>query len=235
MGLMRSYAAVSVALLCSGSWFFDAQAAGVRLGTVVPGTMVTKSVESIRERRFANLIEQQTDFSCAAASLATILRYAYQYDEMTEADVLEGMLEVADPELVRVQGFSLLDIKNYVEGLGFRGRGYEVAEDTLDSVSIPVIVLLDLDGYKHFVVMKRASGDRVYVGDPALGNRVMRRDDFLEAWNGVIFAVVGEGFDRDTVLLSPRQPLTAHRMQDVFAPLTNQNLLDFGFRHADLL
>lgn len=235
MELIRSCAVVSVALLCSGAWLFDAQAAGVRLGTVVPGTMVTKSVESIRERRFANLIEQQTDFSCAAASLATILRYAYQHDEITEASVLEGMLEVADPELVRVQGFSLLDIKNYVEGLGFRGRGYEVAEDTLESVSIPVIVLLDLDGYKHFVVMKRASGDRVYVGDPALGNRVMRRDDFLEAWNGVIFAVVGEGFDRDTVLLSPRQPLTAHRMQDVFAPLTNQNLLDFGFRHADLL
>ncbi len=235
MAIQKLCSTLALSLLLVGASVSITQAAGVRLGTVVPGTMVTKSVESIRERRFANLVEQQTDFSCAAASLATILRYAYQYDEITEERVLEGMLEVADPELVRVQGFSLLDIKNYVEGLGFRGRGYEVAEDTLDSVSIPVIVLLDRDGYKHFVVMKRASGDRVYVGDPALGNRVMRRDDFLEAWNGVIFAVVGEGFDRDTVLLSPRQPLTAHRMQDVFAPLTNQNLLDFGFRHADLL
>lgn len=235
MAISNLYPTVTFSLFLVWGSVTCAQAAEVRLGTVVPGTMVTKNVESIRERRFANLIEQQTDFSCAAASLATILRYAYQYDEMTEERVLEGMLEVADPELVRIQGFSLLDIKNYVERLGFRGRGYEVAEDTLDSVSIPVIVLLDLDGYKHFVVMKRASGDRVYVGDPALGNRVMRREEFLGAWNGVIFAVVGEGFDRDTVLLSPRQPLTAHRMQDVFAPLTNQNLLDFGFRHADLL
>lgn len=213
---------------------FDAQAATVRLGNLVPGTVVQKEVQSIRERRYENLVEQRTDFSCGAASLATILKYAYQQPEVTEETVLAGMLEVSDPQVVLERGFSLLDLKNYVETLGYRGRGYEVAPDTLDEVSIPVIVLLDLQGYKHFVVMKKASGDRVYVGDPALGNRVMERDDFMAAWNSIIFAVVGEGFDRETVLLSPRQPLTAHRLQDVFSPVPRQKLLDFGFRHADL-
>ena len=213
---------------------FDAQAATVRLGNLVPGTVVQKEVQSIRERRYENLVEQRTDFSCGAASLATILKYAYQQPEVTEETVLAGMLEVSDPQVVLERGFSLLDLKNYVETLGYRGRGYEVAPDTLDEVSIPVIVLLDLQGYKHFVVMKKASGDRIYVGDPALGNRVMERDDFMAAWNNIIFAVVGEGFDRETVLLSPRQPLTAHRLQDVFSPVPRQKLLDFGFRHADL-
>ncbi|WFM72161.1 C39 family peptidase [Halomonas sp. CKK8] len=212
----------------------DAQAASMRLGNVMSGTMIHKDVQSIRERRFENIVEQKTDFSCGAASLATIFRYAYQKPSVTEESVLAGMLEVADPELVRQQGFSLLDLKHYVEELGYRGRGYEVAPKTLDEVSIPVIVLLDLEGYKHFVVMKKASGDRVYVGDPALGNRVMDREAFMDAWNNIIFAVVGEGFDPDTVLLDPRQPLTAHRMQDVFAPVPKQKLLDFGFRHADL-
>lgn len=213
---------------------FDAQAATVRLGNLVPGTLVQKDVQSIRERRYENLVEQRTDFSCGAASLATILKYAYQQPEVTEETVLVGMLEVSDPQVVLERGFSLLDLKNYVETLGYRGRGYEVAPETLDEVSIPVIVLLDLEGYKHFVVMKKASGDRVYVGDPALGNRVMERDDFMASWNNIIFAVVGEGFDRETVLLSPRQPLTAHRLQDVFSPVPRQKLLDFGFRHADL-
>lgn len=212
----------------------DAQAATVRLGNLVPGTLVKKDVQSIRERRYENLIEQHTDFSCGAASLATILKYAYQRPGVTEESVLAGMLEVSDPEVVLARGFSLLDLKNYVETLGYRGRGYEVAPDTLDEVSIPVIVLLDLEGYKHFVVMKKASDDRVYVGDPALGNRVMERDDFLNAWNGIIFAIVGEGFDQQTALLAPRQPLTAHRLQDVFSPVPRQKLLDFGFRHADL-
>ncbi|WP_282038486.1 C39 family peptidase [Halomonas alimentaria] len=213
---------------------FDAQAATVRLGNLVPGTLVQKDVQSIRERRYENLVEQRTDFSCGAASLATILKYAYQQPEVTEETVLAGMLEVSDPQVVLERGFSLLDLKNYVETLGYRGRGYEVAPETLDEVSIPVIVLLDLQGYKHFVVMKKASGDRVYVGDPALGNRVMERDEFMASWNNIIFAVVGDGFDRETVLLSPRQPLTAHRLQDVFSPVPRQKLLDFGFRHADL-
>ncbi|NAW33712.1 C39 family peptidase [Halomonas alimentaria] len=212
----------------------DAQAASVRLGNIVSGTVLQKQVQSIRERRYEHLIEQRTDFSCGAASLATILKYAYQRPGVTEESVLAGMLEVADPQVVMERGFSLLDLKNYVQTLGYRGRGYEVPAETLDEVSIPVIVLLDLDGYKHFVVMKKASGDRVYVGDPALGNRIMTRDDFMEAWNGIIFAIVGEGFDQQTVLLSPRQPLTAHRLQDVFSPIPRQKLIDFGFRHADL-
>jgi predicted double-glycine peptidase len=97
-----------------------------------------------------------------------------------------------------------------------------------------VIVLLDLNGYKHFVVMKKASADRVYIGDPALGNRVMSRDEFMAAWNNIIFAVVGDGFDRYTALLDPRQPLTAHRMKDVFSPVSREQMIDFGFRHAEL-
>jgi len=209
-------------------------AATIRLGGVVPGTVINKDVMSIRERRYENLVEQHTDFSCGAASLATLLKYAYQFPDTTENEVLAGMLEVSDVEVVKERGFSLLDLKNYVETLGLRGRGYQVDADTLDEISIPVIVLLDLQGYKHFVVMKKASGDRVYVGDPALGNRVMTRDDFLAAWNNIIFAVVGDGYDRYSALLSPRQPISAHRMQDVFSPVSREQLVDFGFRHAEL-
>ncbi|MCS3902984.1 putative double-glycine peptidase [Methylohalomonas lacus] len=210
------------------------QAAGIKFGNAIPGTMITKNVQSIRERRYENLVEQQTDFSCGAASVATILRYAYGQEGITELDVLDGMLDVADPEVVKARGFSLLDLKNYVESLGLRGRGYQVETETLDDVSIPVIVLLDLNGYKHFVIMKKTSGDRVYVGDPALGNRIMERDEFVASWNNIIFAIVGEGFNENTVLLKPRQPLTARKLTDVFAPVPKHRLLDFGFIHADL-
>lgn len=212
----------------------QAQAAPIQFGGVVPGTVVVKEVQSIRERRFANLVEQETDFSCGAASLATILKYAYDWPDLTEEQVLAGMMEVADPERVRNLGFSLLDLNNYVQRLGLRGRGYEIGPDSLEDVSIPVIVLLNLDGYEHFVVMKKARGDRVYVGDPALGNKVMDREEFEAAWNNIIFAVVGDGFDASTVLLDPAQPLTARRMTDVFSPVPEQQLLDFGFKHSEV-
>ncbi|MBA2777865.1 C39 family peptidase [Billgrantia kenyensis] len=211
-----------------------AEAAAVRFGGVVPGTMVTKEVQSIRERRFEHLVEQETDYSCGAASLATILKYAYGWTDVTEEKVLAGLMEVVDKEQVMKLGFSLLDLSNYVEQIGLRGRGYEIEPEMLDEVSIPVIVLLDLDGYSHFVVMKKAVGDRVYIGDPALGNKVMNRDEFLDSWNDIIFAVVGEGFDPSTVLLDPAQPLTARRLTDVFSPVPKQQLLDFGFRHSEV-
>lgn len=211
-----------------------AEASPIRLGNIVPGTLITKEVQSIRELRFENLIAQETDFSCGAASLATILKYAYGWSDVTEVDVLEGMFAVSDPELAQRMGFSLLDLRNYVESIGMRARGYEIEEDALDAVSIPVIVLLDLAGYQHFVVMKKVVGDRVYIGDPSLGNTIMPRSDFMEAWNNIIFAVIGEDFDTHTVLLDPSQPLTAHRLTDVFSPVPKQQLLDFGFRHAEV-
>ena len=207
-------------------------AANIQFGNIIPGTIVNKDVQSIRERRYENIIEQQTDFSCGAAAVATILKYAYDQD-VNEIDVLEGMLKVSDIQVVQQRGFSLLDIKNYIESIGMRARGYEIANETLDGVNIPTIVLLDIKGYKHFVVLKKASGDRIYVADPALGNRIMTRDDFLQSWNNIIFAVIGSNFDRNTVLLKPKQPLTARRLHDVFAPVPEQSLLDFGFRHAD--
>ncbi|MCE8024004.1 MULTISPECIES: C39 family peptidase [Halomonadaceae] len=214
--------------------YSQVQAAPVQFAGVVPGTVVTKEVQSIRERRFENLVEQETDFSCGAASLATILKYAYGWTDVTEETVLAGLMEVADPERVRSLGFSLLDLNNYVQSIGLRGRGYEIGPESLEEVSIPVIVLLNLDGYEHFVVMKKARGDRVYIGDPALGNKVMDRDDFLASWNDIIFAVVGDGFDTSTVLLDPAQPLTARRMTDVFSPVPEQQLLDFGFKHSEV-
>ncbi|BBI61454.1 hypothetical protein HSBAA_27600 [Vreelandella sulfidaeris] len=100
-----------------------AEASPIRLGNIVPGTLVTKEVQSIRELRFENLIAQETDFSCGAASLATILKYAYGWSDVTEVDVLEGMFAVSDPELAQRMGFSLLDLRNYVESIGMRARG----------------------------------------------------------------------------------------------------------------
>lgn len=212
-----------------------AEAAEIRLGTVIPGAgVVRKNVLSARERRYVNLVQQETDFSCGAASLATILKYAYDRD-VTEKEVLLGMLEVSDEEVVRERGFSLLDLKRYAEKVGLRGVGLKLEAQHLDKIVIPTIVLLDIRGYKHFVVFKKAKGDRVYVGDPALGNKVMSRSDFVAAWNGIILALVGEDFDEQTVLLQPAEPLSARRLlAGGSAPHQPANTIGFGVEHSVL-
>lgn len=201
---------------------------------LVPGLGVQeRDVVSMKGMKYQNLIRQHTDFSCGAAALATILKYAYRLD-VDENKVLQGLFAVSEPEIVQVRGFSLLDIKNYVEAVGFRGRGYRVEANTLKDIRIPTIVLLDLKGYKHFVVLKKVDGDDVYVADPALGNKVIEMETFEKQWNGVVFAVIGRAFDRNSVLANPPPPLTARGLHDIRSPLSNAELLEYGFNMSEL-
>ncbi|WP_449432928.1 C39 family peptidase [Pseudomonas putida] len=216
-------------LLCVASL---SEAAQMPLSVLPGGAVVFKPLQSVRERKFADLVQQKTDFSCGAASLATILRQAYWLD-VNEEQIIEGMLANSDQELVRVQGFSMLDMKRYVESLGMRARGYRVAADTLHNIRIPVVVLMDIRGYKHFVVMQKVDNGWVYIGDPVLGHKRFTLDDFVKGWNGIIFAVIGQGYDKANALLDPPLPLTAKNRINNFTPVQDSELLDFGFIRSD--
>lgn len=211
-----------------------AQAADIGFSGVLPGGggLYRKSVISLKEAKYAGLIRQHTDFSCGAAALATILKYAYG-QPVDESDVLRGLFTVADEQIVRHRGFSLLDIKRYVASLGYRGRGYRIPLPALEHVRIPTLILLDINGYKHFVVLRRAVGEKYYVADPALGNRIMKKDQFEKSWNGIIFAVIGKGFDRNTSLRNPVAPPTVKRFS-LSAPLSDAELYEYGFSQRDL-
>lgn len=214
-----------------------AHASNVSFAGVLPnGAQYSTPVASMQELRFANIVRQHTDYSCGAAALATILRYGYHL-AVDENIVIDGMMGEADPALVKQRGFSMLDIKHYVEALGMRGRGYRVDLARLHTLRVPVIVLMDIRGYRHFVVLKQVHDDQVELADPMLGNRTMALDDFLKAWpSHVLFVVIGSDFDRHTVLL---QPVSKPSARALFArqgggAITDAELLDFGFTHADL-
>ena len=219
-------------LVILGSQTGAAHAAQMGIAALPGGAMIYKPVQSVRERRFANLVQQKTDFSCGAAALGTILKQAYWLD-VDEAHIIEGMLAHSDQDTVRVQGFSMLDMKRYVESLGMRARGYRIPAENLKSVSVPVIVLMDIRGYKHFVVMQRADDNWVYVGDPVLGNKRYKFDDFVKGWNGIVFAVIGAGYDKGNALLEPPLPLTAKNRINNFQPIDDAQLMEFGFIQSD--
>lgn len=223
-------------LLCLSTVLFlakPAHAADVRLAGVLPGGgVIHKQITSMREARYAGIVKQETDYSCGAAALATILKYAYGR-EIREAEVLRGMMRVSDPKTVRDKGFSLLDMKNYLSTLGIRGRGYLVSARQLNKVKVPTIVLVDIEGYKHFVVLKKATNRKVYFADPALGNKSMSVDKFAVAWNGVVFAVIGKGYDQNTILRRSTGSASVKR-HTLGPPIWDAELFEFGFAHAHL-
>ena len=146
-------------------------------------------VTSIREARFAATIRQQYDFSCGSAALSTLLTYQYHYP-VTEDKVFEEMYRLGDQAKIRVEGFSLLDMKRYLEAHGFEADGFQEPLAKLVTAGIPAIVLVNENGYNHFVVVKGAREGRVLIGDPAGGTRLVTEAAFQAAWvNQILFVI----------------------------------------------
>ena len=49
-----------------------------------------------------------------------------------------------------------------------------------------------------------------------------------------VFVVIGTDFDRNTVLLQPGEQPSARSLYARQGPITDAELVDFGFTHADL-
>lgn len=126
--------------------------------------------------------------------LATVLTYAFG-DPVAEKSIAQAMLRRTDPMRVKVRGgFSLLDMKRYVEGRGYTAEGLRgLSAKELFAMKAP-IVPIDERGNPHFVVVRGAAGGVVDIADPAFGNRRMRLDEFLKVWqDGIGFVVTRRG------------------------------------------
>ena len=146
-------------------------------------------VTSLRQARWSGTLLQQYDFSCGSAAVATLLTHHYAYP-ISEQAVFEQMYAQGDQARIRREGFSLLDMKRVLAAPCFDADGFEQPLDKLGEVNVPAIVLLNDNGYLHFVVVKGLQPDRVLVGDPAQGTRALTRAAFDKNWqNGVLFVV----------------------------------------------
>ena len=184
-------------------------------------------VKSFAELRFKNMIRQAYDVSCGAAALATIMKFYYGAENVTEQEVIKGMLEIGDKEKIRKYGFSLLELKRYAESRGYLSTGFRMKDvNALSKLKVPAIGLIDVRGYKHFVVIRGVSRGQVYVADPAFGNRAKPLSSFDKEWNGVLL-----------LLVDPRKPVPAdggslftndmngkERLDDVMLTLQNQQI-----------
>jgi hypothetical protein len=155
---------------------------------------VTLPVTSIRQARLAGTLLQKFDFSCGSAAIATLLTHHYgtPIDEQT---VFTQMYAHGDQSKIQREGFSLLDMKRFLASLGFEADGFQQPIDRLLEARIPAIVLVNENGYQHFVVVKGLQGDRVLVGDPAQGTRALAREDFESLWQSKLLFVIHNRMD----------------------------------------
>ncbi len=211
---MNVYASFVLALgLLAGLCAAPAQAATLTLSGVAGGHYALQ-ITSLKEARFKTTRQQQFDFSCGSAALATLL--TYQYDTpVTEQAVFEAMFERGDQEKIKREGFSLLDIKTYLGSHDFQADGFELPLSKLAESKLPAIVLVVDKGYHHFVVVKGLRDGRILIGDPSSGTRAISQEAFEALWqNKLLFVIHNKQtqakFNEEADWqVSPRAPLAA--------------------------
>jgi predicted double-glycine peptidase len=183
-----SASALALTLVCALPFANAARADEITI--VDPsGANYAMHVTSLKEARFKRTIKQQYDFSCGSAAVATLLTYQYNYP-VSEQTAFQEMFESGDQQKIRQQGFSLLDIKRFLERRGFVADGYELPLKKLAETNTPAIVLISESGYHHFVVVKGLRNDRVLIGDPATGTRPMPQQSFEKKWEDQVLFVI---------------------------------------------
>lgn len=202
-------------------------AQAVQMANVIPGMgSVDVKVKSVREIRYTNMIPQTYDFSCGAAAMATLLKYAFDQN-VTEFSVLKGLIKTGDEKKIKQYGFSLLDLKKYAQAQGYQSTGFKIPISQLMQLKVPAIALIDVKGFKHFVVVKKVIDGKVYIADPALGNRTVALEDFSQQWNNIVLVVVGKDYDKNSILANPAPPISAKRLHGLM-PTPNASPFDFG-------
>lgn len=169
-------------------------------------------VASIKDLRFRRTVHQQFDFSCGSAALATLLTHHYGFP-VGEQEVFREMYRRGDQAKIRREGFSLLDIKSYLEAHGFAADGFVADLKQLTAANVPAIALIREHGYHHFVVVKGLRDGRVLIGDPSTGARALREAEFRNIWvNRILFVILNRqerarfNYDIDWVA-APAAPL----------------------------
>jgi len=195
-GRFRAAMAGLFTLISLVAWRGEGWCAGSKVVVHVGTAREEKHVTSVRAQRDAGVVKQGYDFSCGAASLATLLTYGLN-DPVDEEALLRALITPLSPvQLAALQqkGLSLFDLQQLAQKRGHEAQGFRIHRRQLANLNYPVIVFIKPHGYPHFAVFKGVRGDRAYLADPSLGNVRMPLYRFLDMWadqsgHGVIMAV----------------------------------------------
>ncbi|MGB9152669.1 MAG: C39 family peptidase [Alphaproteobacteria bacterium] len=191
------------------------------------GESVDVGVISWRDLPFQTVKHQAFDYSCGSAAVATLMTFAYGIPT-SEQDVFKEMFAQGNQDKIRKEGFSMLDMNRYLNAHGLESQGYKITEDAIEHYKLPVIALVNIKGYNHFVVVKAVDSGRVLVGDPNIGNTEYTKDGFAKIWNGIAL-IVGNKVSRAHMAYNdPEQ----WRFVRAHAPIRDGN--DLGTQEAAL-
>ena len=204
----RAALALTLGLSSSSAW---AQRAPIR----DPQHIIQKRVCSYQELQRRNVVMQARDFSCGAASMATLVKYFWG-DPVTEETFLLAVDKVlTNPEdrLDRIKnGLTMTDLRRAAVSEGYLSTIGKLTIEELRAAKVPLIVGIVVDGYDHFVVYRGADDYYVYLADSARGNLRVPIWEFRCQWQeNAVLIVAKENVDPPTVSALTVRPNEMYR------------------------
>jgi len=115
---------------------------------------------------------------CGATCLSMILAYYGKWITLEEAREACG---------VSRDGQNALNILKAARGYNMEADGYSMGIDAFEEFTeFPCIVFWN---HCHFIVVTGMKGDKIYVNDPAIGNRIITREEFSKNFTGIVIAL----------------------------------------------
>ena len=181
-------------------------------GSAAAGEIVPRP-RSYAEIKFAATVRQQFDFSCGAATLATVLTHYWgrKTGEIEVLNVLRARYPDADWPALQKKGFSFDDLIWTAAKLGFEGQGAEIPAAQLAKIDGPVIVHLDKGKFQHFSVVRAVKVGHVFLSDPIVGAVTMSVGEFERQYTGRALAIWKRGapLPKAAILGRPVAPIDA--------------------------
>jgi len=163
-----------------------------------PSRRIQPRPENWLSLRRKNVVMQQSDYSCGAAALATLIRY-YWGDPITETDLLNTILSVLTFDQVKDRienGLTMTDLRKAAVARGYLASMGRRTLAELTELRVPAVVRIEKNDYEHFVVFRGIVNDRVFLADPMRGNLRIHICEFSQQWpDRTILLVAKPGAD----------------------------------------
>jgi hypothetical protein len=185
-------------------------ACAVALSTAgcVAGPKISDRPTSYLAMRYEATVPQKQEFTCGAASIATLLTYYWRTptSEQTVLNTLKGRYTKDQIRHISETGLSFDDLIYMAQALGFSAEGAKVAINQLPNLAGPVIVHLNKAAFQHFVVLRKVGDGVYYLSDPVVGQLTMHADEFAAQYTGNALAVwkSSAGLPVNAKLTNPR-------------------------------
>lgn len=161
-------------------------------------------VNSWKALRDFRIVKQELDYSCGAASLATILNEFYGLS-VTEQDVLTRM--------GATDRSSFQQLADVAPSYGVKAGGLMLSFADLMQLRVPAIAYVQYRGNDHFTVLRGIRQDgAVHVSDPSWGNRQFTAHQFRRMWE----APDTDGAMRGRILLLVPQDISVSDIDRTF-------------------